>query len=406
MPELSFGNYKGLSRMIKNFTQKFALFSLIFLLFTSCHFGKIQNIDLAEVHSLDNQFFSLDFEKESVVMDDLKRHFFTTFPHDDPTQGEVVYDRKKWVSPKIIRLEKGDGLYLYIKERGDGTAFDSFRLTSKSYFNLNEQASKILFVFKGHVPSGKGLWPAWWLNGSRQDAWLYLDSPGIPSDAELDRYSGKGNFYDTPSAVNPTDWPGAGEIDIIETINADNIFHNTIHTCPQMCDSEWNSDGRIINCANAKPGDPNAGCSGEPYQLTTPDGTFACVWEPRRIRFYYWALQENVRAEGGPLSEKPNPRQWQKNNLKNEVRLLETNLECNSKLHHEWQCENCAESSTCSFQNMKMILNTALCGKWAGSQFDNSENPIANCRSYIFGEGRKMIHDQFLKIEYVAVKKL
>ena len=146
--------------------------------------------------------------------------------------------------------------------------------TTKAFYNLNEETKKILFVYKGSLPSEKGMWPAWWLNGSKEDTWTYQDSVPALADEALNRYSGKGNYYDTPSAVNNTDWPGAGEIDIIENVNGDDLVHNTLHTCPQMCDSEWNGDGVMINCANAKTNDVNPGCSGKTYDVEELAGTF------------------------------------------------------------------------------------------------------------------------------------
>ena len=339
-------------------------------------------------------------------MSEVENHFFTTFPHDDPTRGDVVYDRVKWVNEDMIRLAKEDGLYLYVKDRNDGLRFDSFRLTTKSYYNLNEDNPRLLFVFKGKLPSAKGVWPAWWLNGGREGEWTYNNSGNVQTDAGLDDYSGKGNYYDTPSAVNPTDWPSAGEIDIIETINGENVIHNTIHTCPQMCDSEWNSDGVVINCANAKNGDPNSGCSGKPYKVDAVEGTFACIWESNMIKYYYWQPGADVRGAGGPLSENPLPGQWAKQNLKNEVRFLETDTECDDHLYQEWQCKNCASTSSCTFVNMKMILNITLCGSWAGNKFDQSGQPLQNCQSYILGEGRDEIHNQFMKVEYISVTKI
>jgi len=355
---------------------------------------------------IENRFFTLDFEKDSSDMSEVKKYFFTTFPHDDPTQGDVVYDRRKWVNENTIRLEKGDGLYLYIKNRNDNARFDSVRITSKAYYNLNEHNQRILFVFKGKLPSSKGLWPAWWLNGSKQDTWTYNKSGYIETDTNLDRYSGKGHFYDTPSAVNPTDWPSAGEIDIIETINGDNVIHNTLHTCPQMCDAEWNNNGHIINCSNAKPGDPNSGCSGNTYETIVPEGTFACLWERNAIKFYYWNPGENVRGKGGPLNKAPDPESWRAENLKNKVELLETNAECDRSVHGEWQCKSCDSSNSCLFKNLKMIFNISLCGIWAGDKFDNTENSRNNCHAYIFGEGKHIISNQFLRIDYISVKEM
>lgn len=356
--------------------------------------------------TIENSFFTLDFKNNDYSIADIERHFFTTFPHDDPTHGDVIYDRKKWQNDGMIKLQNREGLYLYVKGREDTVRFDSFRLTSKAFYNLKEETPKMLFVFKGQLPSGKGIWPAWWLNGSTQEKWTYKDSSDTATDSGLDHYSGKGHFYDTPSAVNSTDWPSSGELDIIENINGQKLIYNTLHTCPQMCDSEWNDDGKIINCANAKAGDPNSGCSGEAYEIDSPQGTFACLWEKDRIKFYYWTADEDVRYEGGPLSADPNPDLWSGKNLKNKVQLLETDNSCNNASHGDWQCKSCEGSNHCLFRNMKMIFNITLCGSWAGNLFDETPNALNNCKEFIFGEGKSIINDQFFKIEYVAVKKI
>lgn len=354
----------------------------------------------------ENNFFYLDFEKNKYDYEELEKYFFTTFPHDDPTLGDVVYDRVKWVNNSMIMINEYDGLYCYVKDRNDSLGYDSFRFTSKPYYNLKDDIQKILFVFKGKFPSANGVWPAWWLNGSRLDKWLYKGYEDSVSDDFLDKYSGIGNFYDTPSPVNSTDWPSAGEVDIVETINGNNIIHNTVHTCPQMCDSEWNDDGIIKNCANATFSDPNSGCSGKSYSANSIEGTFACLWEKSSFRFYYWQPNEDVRAIGGPLSSFPNPNSWQKSNLKNSVKLFDGSVDCDNEKHNEWQCENCKGSDRCEFKNLKMIFNITLCGKWAGNQFDESNNSLSNCKDYIRNEGKESIHNSYIKIEYISVKAL
>jgi len=398
-----------LFKMIKNKILKLLeIVSIVALIsnFLLCSTNGVHKGIPASIDEIENRFFTMDFENDKHELSNLKDQFFTTFPHDDPTEGDVVYDREKWINDEMIRIVKGDGVYLYVRDRDDDKGFDSVRLTSKAYYNLNEATQKILFVFKGEFPSAKGMWPAWWLNGSKQDSWTYEQLDYVETDNGLDKYSGKGHFYDTPSAVNPTDWPAAGEIDIIETINGENLIHNTIHTCPQMCNSEWNDDNQIINCANAIPGDPNSGCSGKAFQLRTPEGTFACLWEKDNIQFYYWKPSENVRRIGGPLSNDPDPDLWREENLMNEVKLLETDTECDEHLHQAWQCKSCETSNSCSFINMKMIFNTTLCGKWAGNKFDDTDNSLTNCRELIMGQGKQDINNQFLKIEYVSVRKL
>jgi hypothetical protein len=173
-----------------------------------------------------------------------------------------------------------------------------------------------------------------------------------------------------------------------------------------MCDSRWNNDGVIINCGNATATDPNAGCSGTPYKLNSPEGTFACLWEIGSFSFYYWQPEDDVRLPGGPLSNSPNPELWNKTNRKNYVQLLETDADCKEAIYKDWQCENCKGKDKCDFVNLKMILNVTLCGKWAGSEFDETENSANNCGKYILGEGKDLINNQYLKIEYVSVKKL
>lgn len=374
--------------------------------FSACQIQNAPGQAKLEAESYENRFFTLDFEGRNPSIKDLEKHFYTTFPHNDPTLGDVVYDRTKWIHDDILQLKDKKGLFAYVKYREDNKGFDSFRFTTKTFFNLNETTQKILFVFKGKLPSANGIWPAWWLNGSKESAWTYQDSLPALTDEMLDRYSGKGNFYDTTSPVNNTDWPGAGEIDIIENINGDANIHNTIHACPQMCDSEWNNDGVIINCANAKPTDVNPGCSGKAYEIKKPEGTFACLWEQDMIRFYYWEPGSAVSGSGGPLSAMPNPVLWNGIPLKNTVKLLETDSVCDDTKHQPWQCKNCAESNTCNFQNMKMIFNVTLCGIWAGNEFDSTDNSLDHCKEYIRGKGKSAIDNQYMKIEYVSVRKI
>jgi hypothetical protein len=173
-----------------------------------------------------------------------------------------------------------------------------------------------------------------------------------------------------------------------------------------MCDSEWNDDGVIINCANATTTDPNSGCSGTPYKLSSVEGTFACLWENNSIRFYYWEPESDVRSDGGPLSISPEPENWNKTSLKNHVKFLEAKTKCDLESHQDWQCENCDGKNKCDFVNLKMIFNITLCGKWAGDEFDETENSTNNCRDYILGEGKESIDNQYIKIEYVSVSKL
>lgn len=173
-----------------------------------------------------------------------------------------------------------------------------------------------------------------------------------------------------------------------------------------MCDSEWNNDGIIINCANATMIDPNSGCSGKSYTVNSPEGTFACLWENNSFSFYYFEPEADVRLIGGPLSSLPDPNSWQQSNLKNSVKLFNGSVDCDKEKHKEWQCENCKGIDKCEFKNLKMIFNITLCGKWAGNQFDETDNSLKNCKDYISNEGRVAINNNYIKIEYISVSRL
>ena len=54
----------------------------------------------------ENYFFCLDFENEKYDFSEVEKYFFTTFPHNDPTLGDVVYDRMKWVNTDMIKLSE------------------------------------------------------------------------------------------------------------------------------------------------------------------------------------------------------------------------------------------------------------------------------------------------------------
>ncbi|GAA0859004.1 hypothetical protein [Aliiglaciecola litoralis] len=353
----------------------------------------------------DEGIYVLDFEYGQATLTDFKRHFFTTFPHSDPTEGNVIYDRAQWSNDNMLSQAKNKPLQLFIKQTNDPLMFDSVRATSKAFYNVEGSANQLLFVFKGKLPSGNAIWPAWWLNGSYQNEWIY-NGQSQATDGSLDAYSGVGNYYDTPSAVNSTDWPSAGEVDIIENINGQKVIHNTLHTCPQMYDSTWNNTNQITNCANGKSTDPNAGCTGTPYQVSEPAGTFAALWSQNSIEFFYWDMDQNVRQLGGPLSEKPDPEQWRATHRKNLVQLLPTEHVCIDDIHQPWQCKNCQASETKKLANLKMIFNITLCGKWAGAEFDDTASSLANCEAYIAKQGAELIDSQYIRIDYLAVRKL
>jgi len=55
------------------------------------------------IDSIENRFFKLDFEKNTYEMSDVENYFYTTFPHDDPTQGDVEWGRAVFIHQRPKR---------------------------------------------------------------------------------------------------------------------------------------------------------------------------------------------------------------------------------------------------------------------------------------------------------------
>ena len=113
-----------------------------------------------------------------------------------------------------------------------------------------------------------------------------------------------------------------------------------------------------------------------------------------------------MSSAGGPLSASPDPDSWTGDELKNYAELKDGTVQCSDEAHQPWQCTNCSESQSCSFDNLKMIFNITTCGKWAGNKFDDSDEALKNCRKFIRNEGRAAIDGQAIRIEYVSVREL
>src|SRR5210317_1792072 len=103
-------------RLIKQFSLFIPAISFLIILFlwTSCQ----DKPKIQETAKLDgpfnNTFFVLDLEKEAMTMDSFRQLFFTNFPHEDPTRGDVVYDRSKWLHDDLFDFEEKEGLYAYL----------------------------------------------------------------------------------------------------------------------------------------------------------------------------------------------------------------------------------------------------------------------------------------------------
>lgn len=135
--------------------------------------------------------------------------------------------------PENAFIEDGKLVIHVLKESYQGKRFTSARLITKD--NFTQQYGR--FEARIQIPTGQGIWPAFWMLGNN------IDEVG---------------------------WPQCGEIDILENIGSEpSLVHGTIHG----------------------PGYSGANGIGKPFSIASGRFTddfhvFAVEWEPEEIRWY------------------------------------------------------------------------------------------------------------------------
>jgi hypothetical protein len=213
----------------------------------------------------------------------------------------------------------------------------SIRLKSKGTFS-----SGLFVISINHLPSGHGIWPAWWLTGPN--------------------------------------WPQNGEIDIFEGINPETGHmtqnQSTLHTRPG-CNAGVSSSIGFANCnAGPSPNKPYQGCSQQFNDKRTFDsfnasggGIYACELTTCGDITIWFFTKNDIPVE------------------------LKDNYDNTPFDPHNWNATETKYFSKCTgyFNDLSMILNIAICGDWANSQYGglngckdaikqnwvNNENPNA-----------------------------
>ena len=145
-----------------------------------------------------------------------------------------VNNEKEYYQAANATIEEGNLVIAAKRENVGGQLYTSARLNSQG--KVTATYGRIEARIK--APLGAGFWPAFWMLGSN---------------------------------INTVNWPNCGEIDIMEHVNADNLFYGTIH---------WNSGGGHaqygLNTSIATAGD---------YHI------YAIEWDNSEIRWYVDSTQ-------------------------------------------------------------------------------------------------------------------
>jgi len=219
-----------------------------------------------------------------------------------------------------------------------------------------------LFIIDlAHMPTGCGTWPAFW-------------------------------------TVGPN-WPNGGEIDMVEYVNEYTSNQCTLHTGSNgVCKMDPNVGsmykstngttsqsftGNLISTECLSSGNNNNGCAftdiegsaGHPFNVAG-GGVFAMLWDETQISV--WRFQRDQIPQDIQNSD-PNPDSWG-----TPVAL--------------WTTDSCNISA--SFSNLNLVLNIAICGDWAGTDFTNRHNEgtcadaVANNANYELAQ---------TKVNYISV---
>jgi len=374
----------------------------------------------------------------------LKEYFLWDNPRengDDPTGGMVDYGygMETDANGDIIKNINGDISWGEIKDNATSKELISeesglikINLAKNLMKNKNNQvvvgAPRLISrqLFRGgifvfdvqHIPVGCGVWPALWLNGfiaapdqyhqndtyptykddmqklanttigtSESYSHICKDNDGLDGrkDPHLSKFAGRD--------IYPMEWPGGGEVDIIEQVNFSSSNKISMHGGPN-CEVIFGSPDRklrsicrakvckssemdvVINREKNRPSCPkrteNSSIDiengfGQPFN-DNKGGVYVTHWIPKekiRVWFYPRELfsEEYLKRSGGPLSDNPDPNIWGIGNIeKLSVSKYRTTLIATYILN-----DSNAIVDGCDINFQGIIINITLGGGWGGN---------------------------------------
>ncbi|BCS19055.1 glycoside hydrolase family 16 protein [Aspergillus puulaauensis] len=254
---------------------------------------------------------------------------FDFFTDSDPTNGHVKYvDRDTAQSGELIST--GSSIHMGVDHTNNAPdGRQSVRLSSTQTYHHG------LFILDlGHLPTGCGTWPAFWILGP--------------------------------------DWPNGGEVDIIEGVNDATQNQMALHTSDGCSIDDSGFSGSLLtsNCfVNAEGQDNNAGCgiqsdSTESYGAgfnSGSGGVYATEWTGDAISVWFFP-RSSIPEDIG--SGNPDPSSWGTPSGKFAG-------SCDIESH---------------FGDMQIIFDITFCGDWAGAVWGSgtcSANNGGSCEDFV-----------------------
>jgi len=277
----------------------------------------------------------------------LNQFTFENAPSDN--SGIAMYNSYASAKKKgLISVNKKGAVTLRVSTVQQQSKRDSLRLVSKASYSNGG-----LFIFDvAHIPAAMGAWPAIWFTG-----------PNWPTDGEIDVIEGvhetNMNAMSTHTGPGCTQIPSGFTGQFMMTSSNKNVC-NVYATSAQGCG---------VRSASTTSYGPNFNAKG--------GGVFALLWDSTGLRTYHWtrsSIPSDIK------SGKPKPSGW-------------------------GTPENFVHASACgsqNFKNMMMVINTNLCGTWAGTVWNDDltyagspgspakKTGYSTCNAYVQNNGAAM----------------
>ncbi|CEL57827.1 putative glycosidase C21B10,07 OS=Schizosaccharomyces pombe (strain 972 / ATCC 24843) GN=SPBC21B10.07 PE=3 SV=1 [Rhizoctonia solani AG-1 IB] len=271
-------------------------------------------------YTIEDRFSGKDFFSD-------KNWWFFNFP--DPTNGQVNYLNKADATAAGLAYVQPDGVAVMKVDNSTklekGQARKSVRIQSSKQYDGGLFVADFL-----HMPYGCSVWPAYWTVGDN--------------------------------------WPNNGEIDILENVNLATANQYTLHTGPNStCTLDTNPIAKYKSTSNmmgkvcaSKEGD-NAGCGfsdpepasyGEAFNKAG-GAVIAMEWTKTGIRIWRFK-RDSIPADLQGDAANPNPETW-------------------GAPVASWTDAACDIANEVKKHNI--VINTTLCGGWAGDAYGSSGCP-------------------------------
>lgn len=259
------------------------------------------------------------------------------FNYADPTNGQVDYLNKEDATAAGLAFVQSDGVAVIKVDNTTklemGKPRKSVRITSNKQYNGGLFVADIL-----QMPFGCSVWPAFWTVGDN--------------------------------------WPNNGEIDILENVNLATNNQYTLHTGPNstctldqsVVAAKYKATSNTMGKVCASKDGANAGCGFSDPESSSYGKAFndvggaviAMEWQNTGIRIWRFK-RDSIPADLQGDATSPNPDTW-------------------GAPVASWTDASCDIANEVKKHNI--IINTTLCGGWAGDAYGSSGCP-ATCTEQV-----------------------